>query len=179
MLLHWPIGRTWHNRRMSDPRWDDVLDIFVQRGHDTLFRVVDTTASSWQAVFDLVRSRQWRYDYGEDGVAVPMPARATDILARADNDAFPILWVWPDSILLAVFEPACAEDVEFGIDLRQVQGQQRLDALWGFLRTIGQLLERPVLMMRDADGDTEEADLVYRPEVDRFMILRPPPAGAA
>jgi hypothetical protein len=163
---------------VSDLRWDDVREIFIQHGHGTFFRVVDTTASNWQAVLDLVRSRQWRYDYGEDGVAVPMPERATDILDRAADDAFPILWVWPNSVLLAIFEPCCAEEIEFGIDLRQVQGQHRLEALWGFLRTIGQLLERPVLMMRHGDRDTEEADLVYRPEADQFVIVRPSPTDA-
>jgi hypothetical protein len=159
---------------MSDVRWDDVREIFVREGHGTLFRVVDTTASSWQAVLDLVRSRRWRHDYEEEGAAVPMPERATDILDRAE-DANPALWVWPNSVLLAVFDPVCAQEVEFSIDLLQVQGQQRFDLLCEFLRTIGQLLDRPVIMARDDDdSDTDVAYLAYRPEVDRFMIVRPP-----
>ena len=85
----------------------------------------------------------------------------------APKTHFPELWVWPDRVLLAVFDPVFAEEVRFGIDLRQVQGQQRLDALCGFLRTIGQLLDRPVVMARDGDPDTNPADLAYRPEVDR------------
>jgi hypothetical protein len=154
---------------MSDPRWDDVREILVQPGHDTVFQVVDTSAADWQAVLDLVRSSQWRYEYGEEGVAVRMPDRATDILDRAE-DTFPTLWVWATRDLLAIFEPFSADEVRFGIDLRQVQGQQRLDALWGFLRTIGQLLDRPVLKERDVDSVTETPDLAYQPEVDRIVI---------
>ena len=158
---------------MSDPRWDDVRDVIVQDGHDTVFRVVDTTTADWQAVLDLIRSRHWRYEYGEDGVAVPMPDRATDILDRAEG-TFPSLWVWPAAVLLAVFEPVYADQVRFGIDLRQAKGQQRFDLLCGFLRTVGQLLDRPVFMARDDESGTDGANLVYRPEVDRVMILRPP-----
>lgn len=44
--------------------------------------VAEASVEDWQAVFDLVRSSGWTWEYSEGGVAGPLPL-AAEVLARA------------------------------------------------------------------------------------------------
>ncbi|WP_412535356.1 hypothetical protein [Micromonospora zamorensis] len=46
--------------------------------------------------------------------------------------------------------PYSAVEIDFDIDLRELQGQERLDTLCGFLAAIGRRLGKPVLMVPGA-----------------------------
>lgn len=85
------------------------------------------------------------------------------------------LRVWPDSVVLAIFRPYSADSIDFDVDLRELQGQQRLDILCAFLATIGRRLGKPVLMA--PEGDDEHPVLGFQPEVDRVVLLADPRLG--
>jgi hypothetical protein len=117
-----------------------------------------------------VRSKGWRYEYEEDGRAGPMPERIEAILANTET-TFPVVRVWPSPEWLAIFRPWTADEIKFDVDLCELQGQQRLDELCGFLRTIGQRLREVVTMYPEGSGP---ADLQYLPEADRVVNIVPP-----
>jgi LSD1 subclass zinc finger protein len=52
----------------------------------------------------------------------------------------------------AIFRFHADDEVDFDVDLRELQGQERLDVFCGFLREIGRRLGKPVLM--DPEGAT-------------------------
>src|SRR5690606_32994262 len=60
-------------------------------------------------------------------------------------DTGPELRVWPADGLQAIFRFCTPEEV-FDVDLRELQGQERLDLFCDFLSAIGRRLGRPVLM---------------------------------
>lgn len=60
--------------------------------------------------------------------------------------------MWPAEGLLAVFRFEAGQDVDFDIDVREIRGQEELDALCGFLGAIGRRLGRPVLMEPEGGG---------------------------
>ena len=68
------------------------------------------------------------------------------------------------------FWPYSADEILFDIDIREIHGQERLDALCAFLRAIGRRLGKPVLMSEE--GFDVEPDFGYRVDVGRIVDLR-------
>lgn len=158
---------------MPDLLWDDVKGWFDPEINGVLpdVHVPGTTVEDWQAVVDLLRSKGWAYEYAVDGRATRIPATVVEMLSLRDQ-AGVTLKVWPAPGVLAIFRPYCVEQIDFDVDLRELQGQQRLDALCAFLRAIGRRLGRPVVMT--SEGADDVPVLGYDREVDRVVLVAEP-----
>ena len=68
---------------MPDLVWEEVKNFFDPDLMGSLpdVRVEDASVQDWQAVFDLVRSQGWRWEYAEGDAVLPLPP-AADALAR-------------------------------------------------------------------------------------------------
>lgn len=99
-------------------------------------RVPDCSVEDWQAVLDLVGARSWKRQYSEGEMVLLVP-RAETVLARPADAECPNLRVWPAAEVLAIFRFLDDEVIDFDVDLRELQGQERLDVFCGFLREIG------------------------------------------
>ncbi|MET7330811.1 hypothetical protein [Nonomuraea sp. NPDC005650] len=139
---------------MADLLWEEVKDLFDPEVNGVLpdVCVPNTSIEDWQAVFDLVRSKGWRYEYCVDGVPLRLPS--AELMLALRDEASPRLNVWPHPDVLAIFRSYAEETVDFDVDLRQLQGQERLDVLCGFLRAIGRCLRKPVVMT--SEGGSED-----------------------
>ncbi|MGA5729075.1 hypothetical protein ACPCI1_10540 [Streptomyces seoulensis] len=158
---------------MADLLWDDVRCFFDPNLMGSLpdVRVPDCSVEDWQAVLDLVEARGWKCQYSEGETVLPMPWAAT-VLSRPTDAECPNLRVWPADDVLAIFRFLDDETVDFDVDLRQLQGQERLDVLCGFLREIGRCLGKPVLM--DPEGDYDHPVLGFDVAADRVVLLADP-----
>lgn len=162
--------------RMGDLTWDEgmaaLLDPMAVSALPEL-RVVGTTAAAdWQALFDLVAERGWRYEYMQDWLVQepPLP-RAADALAHTllENCR---LNVEPFAGMVAVFPLYEPGRIDFDVDLGEIQGQERLDAFCGFLAEIGRRLGKPVAMSAEReDGASAESVLGYDVAADRVVLL--------
>ncbi|MGW3684536.1 hypothetical protein [Streptomyces prasinus] len=159
---------------MSDLLWDDVKYFFDPDEMGLLpdVRVPDASVEDWQAVLDLISSRGWKCQYSEGDVVMPVP-RAEAVLSRPADAECPNLRVWPTADVLAIFRFHAAEEIDFDVDLRELQGQERLDVFCGFLRVIGRRLGKPVLI--DPQGDYGRSVLGFDVEIDRVVLLAEPP----
>lgn len=139
-------------------RWDDVKPLFDTENYGALPDVVmeGTGVEDWQLLLDLIRDRGWKSEYVRDGESFPLPS-AVDFIA--DNA---LLKVWPVPEILAIFRAYSAESIDFDVDLRELQGQERLDVLVGFLTAIGRRLGRSVLMY--PEGSDHDPVLGSTPE---------------
>lgn len=72
--------------------------------------------------------------------------------------------------MLAIFRFYAAEKIDFDVDLRELQGQERLDVLCGFLTAIGRRLGKPVLMDSEG-GDGSRPVLGFDVAADRVVAL--------
>ncbi|WP_260634880.1 hypothetical protein [Streptomyces angustmyceticus] len=158
---------------MSDLLWDDVKGFFDPGLMGSLpdVRVPNASVADWQAVLDLVAERGWRCRYSEGERVLPVP-RADVVLSRPAEAECPVLRVWPAADVLAIFRFHAADEVDFDVDLRELQGQERLDVFCGFLREIGRRLGKPVLM--DPEGDSGRPVLGFDVEADRVVVLADP-----
>ncbi|WP_201264475.1 hypothetical protein [Streptomyces olivochromogenes] len=159
---------------MSELLWDDVAYFFDPDLMGSLpdVRVPDTSMEDWQAVLDLMGERGWKCQYSEGDAVLPVP-RAEAVLSRPGDAECPELRVWPADEVLAIFRFHTAEEIDFDVDLRELQGRERLDVFCGFLRAIGRRLGKPVLM--DPEGDYGHPVLGFDVESDRVVLLAEPP----
>ncbi len=102
---------------------------------------------------------------------LPVP-RAEVVLSRPADAECPGLRVWPSGDVLAIFRFHAEDEVDFDVDLRELQGQERLDGFCEFLREIGRRLGKPVLM--DPEGDYGHPVLGFDVEADRVVLLADP-----
>ncbi|WBP90424.1 hypothetical protein [Kitasatospora cathayae] len=163
---------------MADLLWDDHVAWLLDPsdgGYLPDVYVADTTTADWQALLDLVVEQRWAFEYSEGDTVLPLP-RAETVLSRPSGAECPNLRVWPDPEVCAIFRFLGEEEIDFDVDLRELQGQERLDVLCGFLAAIGRRLGKSVPMFYQ--GDTREPFLGYDVEADRVRVLwTPPEAG--
>ncbi|MFI7320289.1 hypothetical protein [Streptomyces venezuelae] len=158
---------------MADLLWDDVGVFFDPDLMGLLpdVRVPNASVEDWQAVLDLVMEKGWKCRYSEGETVLPVP-RAATVLTRPTDAECPNLRVWPTSDVLAIFRFYADEEIDFDVDLWELQGQERLDVFCGFLREIGRRLGKPVLM--DPEGAYGHPVLGFDVEADRVVLLEAP-----
>ncbi|MFI6360797.1 hypothetical protein ACIBJF_51810 [Streptomyces sp. NPDC050743] len=158
---------------MPDLLWDDVRNFFDPDLMGALpdVSVEGTSVEDWQAVFDLVRSSGWLWEYLEGGVAGPLPP-AVQVLTRPADAETAHLRVWPVPDVLVIFRPMSAEEIDFDVDLRELQGQEGVDVLCRFLAAVGRRLGKPVAMT--AEGDHGNPVLGFDPDADRVVLVADP-----
>ncbi|MEU8576396.1 hypothetical protein [Streptomyces asoensis] len=158
---------------MTDLLWDDVKCFFDPDLVGSLpdVRVPEASVEDWQAVLDLVAEEGWKCQYSEGEMVFPVPL-AEAVLSRPADAECPDLRVWLTDDVLAIFRFHAEDEVDFDVDLRELQGQDRLDVFCGFLRAIGRRLGKPVLM--DPEGDSGHSVLGFDVEADRVVLLADP-----
>lgn len=158
---------------MPDLLWNDVQCFFDPdvRGSLPDVSVPHASMEDWQSVLDLVAASGWPWQYSEGGAVRPMP-RAEVVLSRPLGAE---CRVWPSTDVLVIFRFYASEEVDFDVDLRELQGQERLDVLCGFLVAVGRRLGKPVVMT--AEGDAEHPVLGFDVETDRVVLLADETAG--
>lgn len=155
---------------MPDLRWDDVREWFDPQANGSLPDVcVDgTSIADWQAVLDLVRDEGWAFEYLVGGDRADLPEVAEGMLDQPDDECVE-LRVWPVVGVLMIFRLYSVSSVDFDVDLRELQGQGRLDVLCDFLRILGKRLGRSVVMT--PEGSSNYPLIGYDVDVDRVVML--------
>ena len=134
-------------------------------------RVPNASLEDWQAVLDLVADKGWKCQYFEGETMLPVP-RAEPVLSRLVGVDCTDLRVWPTADVLAIFRFHAADEVDLDVDLRELQGQERLEVFCGFLRENGRQLGKLVLM--DPEGDSAHPVLGFDAKADRVVVLAEP-----
>jgi hypothetical protein len=130
-----------------------LRDIYVQA----------TSEEDWQRVVDVIRSRSWPSEYTEDGDSVEMPALVGEIFRHTGRAA--VLWqIHPTSAINVNCHFFTTEEIEFDLAPREIVGQAELDVVCEFVRTIGQVTDKPVVVCWENMPDAPT--MVYEPATD-------------
>lgn len=163
-----------HNNRVTDLRWEDVKGWFDLEINGDLpdGQVTGTTLEDWRSLVSLAHERGWRLELFEDGREVSPDDRGGDVFARVHEVAVTLrLWLTEEiGVNLWFFSP---EEINFDIDLRELQSQQRLDVLCDFLRSVGRRLGKSVLVTPES-GSELQTDLSYEVAADRVALVEQP-----
>lgn len=154
---------------MPDLLWDDVRKWF-EPDHGLLLDayIFGTTVADWQAFVDLVRSRGWWFAYSEDRRPRRLPYRVEDILARRGEMAV-LLQVRLVPEVLVNVHFFTDEEIEVDFAPEELQGQERLDLLCGFLRAVGRRLSKPVVLTPESAPD--HPLIGYDINADRVLVI--------
>ncbi len=163
----------WQHDAMPDLLWNDVKNFFDHNlmGDMPDLWVPDASIEDWQTVFDLVRANGWASEYTEGLVARPLPT-AAEVLPRPVDAETVALAVRPISSVEVIFSLMSATEIDFYVDLRELQGQAGVDVLCDFVCAIGRRLSKPVFM--SADGQYGYPLLGFDPAADRVVLLADP-----
>ncbi|MET8651199.1 hypothetical protein [Nocardia aurea] len=155
---------------MPDLLWNEVENFFDPNLMGALpdLWVPDASVEDWQAVFDLIRSSRWVWEYVEGDTVRPLPA-AVEVLPRPVDAESVVLRVRPVPAVTAIFWPMSATEIDFDVDLRELQGQVGVNILCDFVCVLGRLLGKPVFMA--AEGQYGSPVLRFDPAADRVVLL--------
>lgn len=131
---------------MAELRWGDHAAWLLDPCRDGWLPdgwVADTTVADWQAVLDLVVERGWARSFVVGCFETALP-RAEEVLFRPRGPAQPVLSVRPGPGVGVVFRFRSAQRIDFDVDVAELDGQEGLDALCGFLAAIGRRHGRSV-----------------------------------
>ncbi|MFI2651771.1 hypothetical protein [Micromonospora fulviviridis] len=98
-------------------------------------------------------------------------------MSRPAGAECPELRVWPSADALAIFRFCAANEIDFDADLRELQGQERLDVFCGFVTAVGRCLGKAVLMDSEG-GDGSHPVLGCDLEADRSWVMAEPPVSS-
>lgn len=159
---------------MPDLLWTEVKNFFDPRLMGALpdLWVPDTSVEDWQAVFDLVRTDGWAFEYVVDNIVRSLPAAAEVLPRPVDAEEHIVLRVRPAPAVTAIFYPMSSTEIDFDVDLRELQGQAGVDTLCDFVSALGRRLRKPVLMA--AEGQYGYPVLGFDPATDRVVLLADP-----
>ena len=159
---------------MSDLRWGEVKNFFDPdlMGRLPDFQICGTSVDDWQKLLDLVEPSGWVSEHRVGLERVPLPS-ATEILTRPADGEYQELHVYPAVGVLVIFRPLSVDQIDFDVDLRELQGQEGVDLLCDFLTVLGRRLGKSVLMC--AEGDHKNPVLGFDSAADRVVLLADPP----
>jgi hypothetical protein len=162
---------------MSDVRWDDLrvdLDPDIN-GVLPDGCVRGTTAVDWNTVVALGWSRGWRMELTDNGERVPL--REGEMLRfPGPDDPSVTISIWPVPDICVNFFVYSPDEINFDVDLRELQTQERLDQLCDFLRAMGRELGKPILITPEGASNALYPFMKYDPRLDRIV---PVPAEAS
>jgi hypothetical protein len=129
---------------MNGLAWNAVRDEFAFDGSWRDIYVLGTDMASWQRMLDGLRAAGYDLAYFRADQPSDLPAAAAQ--------AFPSP-AEPDRRLSIRFAGVLAnchfftpEEIEFDIDPREVQGQEQLDALFGFMRCLAEAVGKEAIL---------------------------------
>ena len=137
-----------HYGRMPDLQWNDVKDWFDPEDGGVLpdLQVTGTTLTDWEALFALVRAQGWRVEYEVGLEPRELPSSPAELFSHDPEGDNKVLKVWPDPGILLNFWMWDVGEIDFDADVRELQGQERLDTFCAALVLIGGALGKRVEM---------------------------------
>jgi hypothetical protein len=127
-------GVTWEQCR-SDFAWDGSWRDLYVRG---------ASVKKWSSFLGALPSWPYRTEYRIGGEKAPLPPDAGQVF-RAKEKAASDLSIAVDAVVLNCHF-FVEDELEFDLDPRQVDGAATFEALLGFMRRLGVLLEASVVL---------------------------------
>lgn len=126
--------------------------------------VLSTTLDDWRAFYCLLR-QNYQLEYFVDSSPQALPATIEEIIAT-HKDASPLLRFRVDSILICChfFFP---NEIEVDIDPREIASQENLNALLGFMRQVGDVVSKRVILT--PESFREQTIISYEPKSGEFQ----------
>ena len=136
-----------------------IHDVFYIDGSLRDIYVLGTSELDWQAMLTYLRVSPYPLEYSLDDEVRPLPDHAADILVlRAEHS--PLLRIDQQRLGLNCHF-FIAEEIEFDLDPKDFQNAQRVSDLLDFMRAIGRVVNKPIILT--GENDTQGSLFRYDP----------------
>jgi hypothetical protein len=127
-----------------------IHDVFYIDGSLRDIYVLGTSEHDWQALLTYLRVSPYPWEYSLDDEVRPLPEHAADILALREQHS-PLLQIDQPRLGLNChfFSP---EEIEFDLDPKDFRTKQDVSYLLDFLRTIGRVLNKSIILTGENDA---------------------------
>ena len=140
--------------------WKDVASEFVWDGAWRDIYVVGTTIADWQRVLDLLSDRTPdALAFYVDGEKLSSAPSAEVIFARRQETSTLLQVTAGDVHLNCHF--FCEEEIEFDLDPRELRGEEDLQAVLTFMRSITEGAGKPAILTHE--NSQEAVILIVQP----------------
>jgi hypothetical protein len=140
--------------------------------------VFGTSVAEWNRLFDALRSCEWKVTFQLEGVEEPLPESAAACFAEGDRWA--MLSIVVGGVLLNCHF-FTENEIEFDLDPREVDGQERLDSVAAFMSFLADVTEKTLSLTYE--NCPEYARCTSEPRSSAFdceaLPHRPPPKLSA
>lgn len=144
--------------------WTEYKKEFEWDGSWRDIYILKTGIGDWQQLIGFLRKDLYSITFKIGENVAPLPADAAEIFHKR-NQSGVLMSVQVDGITLNCHF-FTEEEIEFDIDPREVNSEERLKELFGFMRRIGQLLQKEVILT--PENGREAAIFRYMPETDKM-----------
>lgn len=153
--------------------WTAYSKVFAWDGSWRDLYVLHTTTGDWQKLLDFLREGVYPVVFELDGRDFPFPAKAAPLF-ESRGEIAPFLSVTVGGIALncRFFD---AHEIEFDLDPREVDGADKLGALFAFMREVARLLGKEVILTPE---NMQEA-VIFRAAPDQEAVQYDPAAWEA
>jgi hypothetical protein len=135
----------------DDPFVNSKKAFYVDGSYRDIY-VFETDEQDWQKLLTFLRSGPYAIEFSVDEQRMPLPERVETIFALR-NDHSTVLQIDKGHLTLNCFF-FTSEEIDFDLDPRDFQGDtasQQLSRLLEFLRTIGRLLNKAVVLTQEVN----------------------------
>ena len=124
--------------------WDEYGKVFEWDGSLRDLYVLHTGVGDWQKLLDFLRDGPYPVVFQLDGRDYPFPAKAAPLFeSRGEIDPYLCVTAAGIAFNCRFFD---AHEIEFDLDPRQVDSEEKLRGLFGFMREIARLLDKEVIL---------------------------------
>jgi hypothetical protein len=151
--------------------WQDYQTEFDFDGSWRDIYVFDTSIHNWQTVIDFLRSSSYEISYTFNSDELELPSRVEDIFESwniSRNISSVCLSVSVASVILNCHFFS-QEQIEFDIDPREIKSELHAKAVFEFMRQVGQLLDKEVILTHENEEDNPIFKVVPKAEQIQYF----------
>lgn len=145
--------------------WRQIAPDFAFDGSWRDIYVLATTLSDWQVVLDRLRQFEPAPIYRVDGEARAIPDRAEEAFVSRTSAGVLLSFSIGKAVLNCHF--FVVDEIEFDLDPREIGDSEQFEALVGFMRLLGKLTAKVVLLT--PENVRERPILRYSPDVQEIV----------
>jgi hypothetical protein len=141
-----------------------VRGVFYLDGTLRDIYVLGTSEHDWQALLDYLRVSPYPVEYfleGLDSEMASLPEQVSEIFAPT-RELWPLLYIDREQLGLACpFNGP--EEIDFSLDPRDFQTEEQTSSLLDFMRTIGRVVNKPIILTGEHDDPQDTPLFRYDP----------------
>lgn len=147
--------------------WAEIKTAFDWDGSWRDLYVFDTDARDWRRLLEYVKERGYSLRF-EQGVVQPLPSDPSGLFV-GESESMSLLMIDIGGVALCAHFFA-REEIELDLDPREVQSMTKAEALFDFMRGLGQALGKAVRLTPENQSDY--VLFVYDPAADELRRER-------